>query len=276
MAYTMLLAIAVGATGQAEQAADARQREVGIWRRAFNRQAKEYRIAATDNPAKVFDLVEKPVFLWSQPVRFSQIGSVYIWVQEDGRPGAIGTIFCWKTQQANWAMTHEFHSLATEPVKTVWRGQAIWAPTEPGLQWSLLPDADPPGDSRRRQSLQIRRLSREFQAHTEGANRGRWELRLLPKPLHDYAVEEGEATKVGAVLAMCQGTDPELLLVIEARPTDRGVRWHYACGAFTDLGLVVQFRGAKVWSAPATPGGRDPGKCYWRERITSVARLPEE
>jgi hypothetical protein len=51
------------------------------------------------------------------------------------------------------------------------------------------------------------------------------------------------------------GTDPELILMIEARSTESGTRWHYACGTFTDDELHCQYRYKEVWSAPATPHG---------------------
>ncbi len=277
MVYTVLMAIAIGATGQAEQEEDARQREIiGLWRKTFDRYVMEYRITAADEPEMAFRVVEKPVFLWNQPVRFNQIGSVYMWVQQDGRPGAIGTLYCWNNWKEFWAITHEFHSLATKPIKTVWRGETIWAPTEPGLKWKVLPGAAQPGDSRRMQLQQIRQLSRKFRAHTVDKKGDRWELRLLPKPLHDYAIEKGQATMAGAVFAMCQGMDPELLLAIESQSTDQGTRWHCACGAFTDYELHVDFRGTEIWSVSPTETGGDSSKPYWRNRITSRASLPEE
>ncbi len=277
MTLTILIALAVSAVAQAESADDEmRKMEVELWRKAFSRQAKEYRIATVAEPDKPFKLVEKPVFLWSQPVRFNQSGSVFIWLQADGRPGVIGTLYSWKSWQEKWALSHEFHSLAPVPLQTVWRHKTIWTPTEPGLKWRILPHAPPPSKSTRMQTRQMRLLARKFQAHTLDRNGDRWELRLLSKPLHAYTVHERDATVTGGLFAMCQGLDPELLLAIEFRPAADGGKWYFACGAFTDYELHVQFEGEEVWSTPITPTADNPQKVYWRCRITSLAPLPRE
>ncbi len=278
MTYTILIAVVAGVTGQLDQTEDAGQREITLWRKAFDRQAKDYVITAVAEPANAFRLVERPVFLWNQPLRqqFTQIGSVYVWLGQDGRPGAIGTLYCWKMPDEHWSLSHEFHSLASTPLKTVFRGRAFWAPTKPGLTWRPVPDAPRPAGSRQRQLLQIRQLARQFQAHLVDRKRDRWELRLLSKPLYDYATEDGETPLAGALCAMCVGVDPELLLAIEARQTDEGAQWHYACGALAGLELHVRFQGKEVWSWPMTPPGGDPGRIYWRNRITAEAHLPAD
>src|SRR4029077_13096204 len=58
----------------------------------------------------------------------------------------------------------------------------------------------------------------------------------------------------GAVFAFVTpaGTDPEAILVIEARPTAVGgdPTWQYAVGRFTDLNLRVRHKGKEVFMAP--------------------------
>ena len=53
-----------------------------------------------------------------------------------------------------------------------------------------------------------------------------WELRLLPKPLYRYESTDPEVLD-GAVFALVSsaGTDPEIILLIEARKTPEGPRW---------------------------------------------------
>ena len=162
-----------------------------------------------------------PVFLWSQPVRHGQIGAVYLWLEHDGRPAALGTIFAWRLPPQPWEVMHEFHSLALQPLQLDFRGRTVWAPTEPGLQWQPFADETEVATSQQRQSAQIRQLARQFRAHTVTLEKDKWELRLISRPLHEYATGEGESVKCGAVFAMSQGTDPELILVIEARGRER-------------------------------------------------------
>ena len=125
--------------------------------------------------------------------------------------------------------------------------------------------------------MQVRQLARQFRAHTVTLEKDQWDLRLISRPLHEYATGEGDSVQCGAVFAMSQGTDPELILVIEARATENGTRWHYACCAFTDYELHCQYRDKEVWSAPATPHGTvfSPAKRYSREFISRDASIPQ-
>ncbi|MDB5306175.1 MAG: hypothetical protein JWO38_377, partial [Gemmataceae bacterium] len=55
----------------------------------------------------------------------------------------------------------------------------------------------------------------------------------------------------GAVFALVSeaGTDPEVLLVIEAREEAGKLQWEYACGRFSDWELHVQRKDKEVWSS---------------------------
>ncbi len=273
LVITMAMACVVS---QTEQLDDQRKQEVELWRKYLGDVVKEYRLVSADQPAKPLQRIERPLFLWNQPIRRGQIGSLYLWLRRDGRPAAIGTLFCWYQTQQGWLVMHEFHSLAQKPLKLAFRGRTVWAPTEPGLRWKTLEEGTKVATSRRRQLSQIRQLARRFQAHTLALDKARWELRLLSRPLHEYATGQGDALKCGAVFAMCQGMDPEVILVIEARSTSNGTRWHYACGAFTDYELHVRYRGQEVWSAPPTPDGTifSPDKAYWRDFIARNVPVP--
>ncbi len=63
------------------------------------------------------------------------------------------------------------------------------------------------------------------------------------------------------------GTDPEVLLVIEARrPPGGGMPvWHHAFARFTDLDLSVRYKGTEVFATDSTRGdtlGRYPNQQY--------------
>lgn len=276
MGSLMMTIAVVCALGQTEQMDTERKKEVEAWRTSFRDMVKEYHLTLADERTVPLRRIERPVFLWNQTVRHGQIGSLYIWVQKDSRPAAIGTLFTWNMGTPEWEVMHEFHSLALQPLNLNFRSRNVWSPTQPGLNWNTIDDDSQVATSRPMQLSQLRRLARRFQATTVTAENARWVLRLLPRPLYEYATGEGDTLKCGAVFAMCQGTDPELILVIEARPTENGTRWHYGCGTFTDYELHLQYRDLEVWNAPATPHGTtfSPSKPYWREFITRTAPLP--
>jgi hypothetical protein len=55
----------------------------------------------------------------------------------------------------------------------------------------------------------------------------------------------------GALFAWTSGagTDPEVLLLIEAHHKDGKTRWEYACGRFGVCSMYVQHKGKEVWSS---------------------------
>jgi len=275
-----LMLIVAGLTiGQTEPGPKNAERAEGVnaWRVALDLIAKEHRIAPADRSDEPFRLIEKPVFVWSQPIRSGQIGSVYPWVAKNGRPGALAAVFCWNRTTEYWAIMHEFHSLADTPLKVTYRDAVIWTPAEPGLRWKALPIEAPVATSQARQLSQIRHISRRFQAYTVTPEMEQWQLRLLPRPLYEYTVDDGGSVLAGAVVALCQDMDPELVLVIEARQVTSGVAWHYACGTFTDYESHLSFGGQEIWKGAASQGEANltPEKIYWREFITRRASPPQ-
>ena len=100
------------------------------------------------------------------------------------------------------------------------------------------------------------RSTRDFSASTRDRNDRLWELRLLPQPLYRYESTDPDVLD-GALFTFVTsaGTDPEALLLIEARkpsPTDSPI-WHYAPARFTDLQLSVRHKGNEVFTAPLIP-----------------------
>lgn len=274
---SLILVVACAALGQAEPKETEQTKEVEAWRTALNAIAREHRIVPDRPSATPFRLVENPVFVWYQPIRSGQIGSLYLWLQDDGRPAAAGAIFCWARRDEYWAIIHEFHSLADTPLQAAFRDTTIWRPAEPGLQWQPLPIDTAPALSSARQLSQIRQISRRFQAHTVTPEGEPWQLRLLPRPLYEYSAGSGDSMRAGAVLALCQDMDPEMILVLEARPSKKGIAWHYACGTFTDYETHLNLGDQEIWTGPASPGlaGLTPEKVYWRDYITRRALPPK-
>ena len=103
----------------------------------------------------------------------------------------------------------------------------------------------------------MREMTRDFSATSEDLKGKRWELRLLPQPLYRYESTDPDVLD-GAVFAFVTsaGTDPEVILVIEARKppgSDRPPAWHYAIARFSDLRLWVRHKGREVFTAPPIP-----------------------
>jgi hypothetical protein len=124
-----------------------------------------------------------------------------------------------------------------------------WKP-QAGLARKELPDAGTPAATPGARLVQMRRLAQQFTGQSTDNKRERWELRLLPTPLYRYP-EAKSGVIDGALFALTSGagTDPEVLLLIEARQKDGKTRWEYACGRFGIVSMYVQHKGKEVWSS---------------------------
>jgi hypothetical protein len=217
----------------------------------YVKEVAEYTMAVETDPKKPLELTKAPIFDWSNPVRQGlQQGVVFLWLREDGRPAVLGCIFSEPEGQLKGRkIVHEFHALDTDKL-LVSRPNALneWKP-QAGLARTELPDAGAPAATPGARLVQMRRLAQEFTGYELDSEGKRWDLRLLPAPLYRYP---GGKTGVvdGAIFTLVSnaGTDPEVLLLIEAREEGGKLRWEYACGRFSDRTLHVQRNGKEIWS----------------------------
>jgi hypothetical protein len=217
----------------------------------YSREAAEYSIAVESAPKQALELRKEPVFEWSNPVRSGvQQGVVFLWLR-DGRPAALASIFSQPDAKLpGRRVMHEFHALDPEKL-VVSRTGALneWKP-QAGLARKELPDAGPPAETPGARLVQMRRFAQEFTGFSLDKEGKRWELRLLPTPLYRYpAARTGVVDGALFTLVSTAGTDPEVLLVIEAREDNGKARWEYACGRFSDRDLHVQRKDNEVWSS---------------------------
>lgn len=71
----------------------------------------------------------------------------------------------------------------------------------------------------------------------------------MPTAIYEYSIPK-EGVDYGGVFSLCQGTDTELLVLVEARQTDGKADWYYAFAPFTDYQLAVSIDGEKIWESP--------------------------
>ena len=110
---------------------------------------------------------------------------------------------------------HQFTSLATSPLTGTKRGTSTWSPTVAGVEFKPLDGAPTPAANAVQRLAQMRSLAGEFTASDLFENRGRFELRLMPKPLYRYASLKRGITD-GAFFGFALGTVPEVGLLLEA------------------------------------------------------------
>jgi hypothetical protein len=217
----------------------------------YLKEAAEYSMAVESAPEQDLEFKKEPVMEWSNPSRPRQgHGVLFLWFRE-GRPAAVGCIFSQLAPGVKGRLVvHEFHALDSEKlVVRRPRGKSPWKP-QVGLERKEIADAPAPVATPAARLVQMRRLAQEFTGHEVDGEDKRVEMRLLPAPLYRYPVAKSGVID-GALFAFVstEGTDPEVLLLIEARQDGDKIRWEYACARFSDRSLYIQRKDREVWSS---------------------------
>jgi hypothetical protein len=169
----------------------------------------------------------------------------------DGRPEAIACI--WKHQVLSLA----FHSLSTSKVTAQDGDQKVWHPENAGIRFESFANAPEPADSVTKRLSQMKDLARRFRCRLAGDRANNEELRLLPSPLYRYKTDRKDLFD-GALFAYVQGTDPEVILLLEARRREgQPPEWQYAITRRSMLALEADLDGKRVWSVPLSIGAID-------------------
>ena len=189
--------------------------------------------------------VEKPVFRYSDPARETVDGTLWLWTHE-GRPAALLCLFTVPTDWKSW--NYEWTSLIEKPVLATGRDWWKWTPGPVKHEW-LEVETTPPADTKPARLLQMKRILRRFIAY-ETLGREEYELRRLTQPIHRYAAPS-EGVTDGALFAMVYGTNPEVIVQIEARDDGRAKAWFVAFAPASSARLSVQEEGTDVWKHPA-------------------------
>jgi hypothetical protein len=274
MKTASLVILVIGSFGQSPAARDdAASREPSSSRSKRERlmelytgEAADYTIHRDGGGKEKLVLRREPVYFWRNQVRNGeQDGAVFVWTYR-GRAEVIGTFFSYPPTGTR-ELCHEFHSLSLS-VLDVTRSsrENRWTPRAPGIQLAPVEGAPKPAPSSPQRVAQMRAIAREFSAETRDDEEKHWDLRLLPQPLYRYESTDPDVLD-GAVFAFVTsaGTDPEVILVVEARKPARDPEpvWQYAVGRFTDLNLSVRHKATVVFTGQRIPfGGIDQDGNY--------------
>jgi hypothetical protein len=99
-------------------------------------------------------------------------------------------------------------------------------------------------------------LARRFKCRLTELDRKFEELRFLPRPLYRYKTERKDLID-GALFAFVQGTDPEVILVLEAARRDGKSEWHYVLTRRTGMAVEADLDDKTIWSVPVSNGASD-------------------
>jgi hypothetical protein len=144
-------------------------------------------------------------------------------------------------------------SLSPELIKvqsdTGWQ----WSASDPGLVLHDFPDAPNPAGTESLRLNQMKSLARRFEAYETDGLHGRLQLRLLTQPIHCYA-DTTSGLLDGAIFGFAYGTNPDVLLIIEAgRPKpDTRAKWQFGVARLGAGQLFLKLDQKEVWAQGGT------------------------
>ncbi|MBI3860999.1 MAG: hypothetical protein HY290_03805 [Planctomycetia bacterium] len=197
---------------------------------------------------KPLAFTREPLLRYSNPVRGFKLsdGGTFLWLDGE-RPLAVAT---WSIRGPG-NIYREFTSLSAEPLSCRREERELWLPKTGGLMNQLLPEAPPPLPSATRRLGQMRDLAGRFSAvvHLPPDETTITELRLMSRPIYRYKQETPDVLD-GALFSFVEATDPEALLLLEAR---RGkatgeYEWRYTLARMTSVRLIMRLDGKECWS----------------------------
>jgi hypothetical protein len=187
------------------------------------------------------ELSKSSVLRCNDPTREEVDGTVWLWL-EGKRPLAALCLFLVREQ---W--NYEHVSLCDEALKVTGRPDWAWQPPATKRAWLTL-DEPVPGSTAARDRTS-RALAGRFTA-SEVRKGEPYPLRLLPRPLYTYADPERGIVH-GALFAFVYGTNPEILVQLEAREAKGKPAWNVSFARLSSAEISVKLGEKEVWTVPA-------------------------
>jgi hypothetical protein len=221
--------------------------------------------------------VEKPVLYYGDPTRGHDRGSVWAW-GEKGRPVALVELYQNLDDQGRrWVFA--ICNTSGGKVRASRGGSPWWRANESATEPKDIPGAPAPAADAKQRQFQLKQLARKFTGHQFwDPDNSRFELRRLEQPLHAYS-DAAAGVLDGGLYVLANGTNPEILLFVEARKsTDGKAAWRFAVGRLAHAELHLLYDGKEVFAAPRADRARLSGsdKPYWVSFITAAEPDPEK
>ena len=251
-----VLLVIVGLFGaQVETSKDPGPKSSPEQRLEFARQAAAaYRFRLAGRDRSEVKLHPEPLLRWTNHVIQEDDGLLFIWTEGDrGRPIAGAQFF---VQGPIWH--HEFQSLSVDGFDTRFEGEGgagwAWRPKGPGLDFVGDAQSERPAAAANQRMRQMKAIAERFTAAVDpdGKFESPEQLRLLTSPVYRY-VATAQGILDGAVFVFAQGTNPEVLLLIEAVGTDAATAWRYGFARMSCFNLRVMRGDQIVWIRDRAP-----------------------
>jgi hypothetical protein len=203
------------------------------------------------------------VFRYSDEEHAIPDATLWVWLR-DNRPVAFQKVEG-NNHGGGQMWTICFASLSEKLITVRWPGGRDFETRKPGLKFQPIPGADPPSDNPRARAVQIKSLKDRFSARLGISDLVKpAESRTMAKALFEYSDPETKLP-IGAIFGMTStGTNPSLLLLIEARQGDDGKpRWEYAHARMTSSAVQFRLDDNEVWTEKQVPSGSFDNWIYY-------------
>lgn len=205
----------------------------------------------------------RPALKWTNPVSGIEHGVLILW-HDENRPAVFAQVFKLPAPQNLWL--HECQSVIAEPLQFTLPGKPVWSPSASSAKFTTLTKVESPADKPAARLVQARAIARRFTASedfrtTPNSEPSRFELRLTPQPVYQYTSDKLGVLS-GAVFAFVNGTDPEVLLVVEAYTDKQTTGWRYLLAPMTCWAVAASWEGEPVWQVEEQYGKAKKGDPY--------------
>jgi hypothetical protein len=241
VALSMAVLLTLGQAG-ADDVSKEDQKRLQDARLAFVKQAAA-KYEFTHNGRKA-ELIETPLLRWNNTVVEEQDALLFMWTL-DGRPVVAAQFFA----QKQWWL-HEFQSMTFGKNEGAFSvrtdGAEFWSPKAGGQAEVSLPPIKPASAAARRLQ-QMKEIAESFTGDdhvvTEGGAKSTYALRVLPRPIYRYRDVPGYLD--GAIFAMAQDNNPEILITIEC-PEGDDAKYRVGMTRMTSYEIEIQRDGKEV------------------------------
>jgi hypothetical protein len=219
--------------------------------------------------------IDRPLLVYTDPTRGDESGFLFGW-GDAGRPLAVAEMYQKTKNRSVW----DVHVTNTSGgmLRAGRLGAPWWSENNSDIAFKDIPSAPLAAPDPALRQRQMKLLAQKFTAYTTDRSGERTDLRRLDRPLHTYRDEQGGILE-GGLFAFANGTNPEILLFVEARQGKAKAAkpvWQFGFGRASYAQLHAAYEGQEVYLA--TYGnlvlGRDKPFWFARFQVTPPAAPP--
>ena len=209
-----------------------------------------YELIYPGEPPQISKLHAKSLLRWSNPLTTVKDGGLAVYTR-GGRPDVVVEFQIHNENLSG----HEFSPINYEGMELHRDGRAVFRADSGWFKFQDFPDAPRPADKPAARLAQMKSLAERFTVFDifgrVEEDLQHYNLRLMPQPVYRY--EEADGKIDGGMFVFAQGTNPEAVLLIEARRDLEKPTWRYGFAPSTTYQLTARLGGEEgpiVWEKP--------------------------